>query len=43
VRVVADWKDVDGKTASTVTLETDARWTPRVVLTISGEVKQPAN
>jgi hypothetical protein len=38
VVVRASWKDFTGRTASTVTLQTDNRWTPKVELTISGEI-----
>jgi hypothetical protein len=38
VRVRADWSKVTGSTASTVTLNTDNHWTPRVELTIRGHI-----
>lgn len=38
VIVRATWEDFTGRTGSTVTLETDHRWTPRVALTITAEV-----
>jgi len=39
VRVRADWSAVVGRTASTVTLQTNSHWTPQIALTVSGEVR----
>src|SRR5207248_320591 len=41
VRVRADWSKVTGSTASTVTLQTDNRWTPRAELTIRAQITPP--